>query len=52
MNDQVRDLINRGASTEVIRDLALRTGMVPLRNSGLEKSLRRHTPSRKWSAKR
>jgi type II secretory ATPase GspE/PulE/Tfp pilus assembly ATPase PilB-like protein len=37
MNDQVRDLINRGASTEKIRDLALRTGMVPLRASGLEK---------------
>ncbi len=37
MNDQVRDLINRGSSTAQIRDLALRTGMVPLRNSGLEK---------------
>jgi type IV pilus assembly protein PilB len=37
MNDQVRDLINRGSSTEQLRDLALRTGMVPLRSSGLEK---------------
>jgi type IV pilus assembly protein PilB len=37
MNDQLRDLINRGASTEKIRDLAMRTGMIPLRNSGLEK---------------
>lgn len=37
MNDQLRDLINRGASTEKIRDLALRTGLVPLRDSGLEK---------------
>ncbi len=37
INDQVRDLINRGASAEQIRDLALRTGLVPLRNSGLEK---------------
>ena len=37
MNDQLRDLINRGASTEQIRNLALQTGMVPLRTSGLEK---------------
>lgn len=44
MNDQIRDLINRGASTESIRDLALRTGMVPLRNSGLEKVFGGITP--------
>ena len=37
MNDQIRDLINRGSSGEQLRDLALQTGMVPLRNSGLEK---------------
>jgi type IV pilus assembly protein PilB len=37
MNDQIRDLVNRGMSTEKIRDLAMRTGMVPLRDSGLEK---------------
>lgn len=37
MNDQLRDLINHGASTQQIRDLALQTGMVPLRASGLEK---------------
>jgi type IV pilus assembly protein PilB len=37
MNDQLRDLIARGASTEKIRDLALRTGTIPLRTSGLEK---------------
>jgi type IV pilus assembly protein PilB len=37
MNDQLRDLINRGASTEKIRDLGMRTGMIPLRSSGLEK---------------
>lgn len=37
MNDQLRDLINRGVSTEQIRNLALQTGMVPLRTSGLEK---------------
>jgi type IV pilus assembly protein PilB len=37
MNDQLRELIARGASTEKIRDLALRTGTIPLRASGLEK---------------
>jgi len=37
INDQLRDLINHGASTQQIRDLALQTGMVPLRESGLEK---------------
>jgi type IV pilus assembly protein PilB len=37
MNDQLRELIARGASTERIRDLALRTGTIPLRSSGLEK---------------
>jgi len=37
INDQLRDLINHGASTQQIRDLALQTGMVPLRQSGLEK---------------
>ena len=37
INDELRDLINHGASTQQIRDLALRTGMVPLRQSGLEK---------------
>ena len=37
INDRLRDLINHGASTQQIRDLALQTGMVPLRESGLEK---------------
>jgi type IV pilus assembly protein PilB len=37
MTDQLRGLINKGASTEKIRDLAMQTGMVPLRESGLEK---------------
>jgi type IV pilus assembly protein PilB len=37
MNDQVRDLINRGGSTEQIRDIALRNGLIPLRDSGLQK---------------
>ncbi len=37
MNDQVRELINRGASTEKLRDAGMQTGMHPLRSSGLEK---------------
>ncbi|HUT14085.1 MAG TPA: ATPase, T2SS/T4P/T4SS family [Thermoguttaceae bacterium] len=37
VNDQVRDVILRGGSTEQIRDAALRTGMHALRVSGLEK---------------
>jgi type IV pilus assembly protein PilB len=37
INDQLRDLINHGASTQQIRDLAMRTGMIPLRESGLNK---------------
>jgi len=37
INDQLRELINEGASTDKIRDLAMQTGMVPLRESGLEK---------------
>ncbi len=37
MNDTLRELINEGASTEKLRDAGLRTGMHPLRESGLEK---------------
>jgi type IV pilus assembly protein PilB len=37
VNDQIRDRINRGASTEKIRDIAMQTGMIPLRETGLEK---------------
>jgi len=37
LNDQIRELINDGASTEKIRDAGLQTGMHPLRDSGLEK---------------
>jgi type IV pilus assembly protein PilB len=37
ISDRVRELINQGASTEKIRDVALQTGMIPLRESGLEK---------------
>ena len=38
INDQVRDLINQGASGQQVRDVAMQTGMVPLRTSGLEKA--------------
>jgi len=37
VNDRLRDLINRGASTEQIRDIALQSGMKSLRVKGLEK---------------
>jgi type IV pilus assembly protein PilB len=37
INDQLRDMINHGCSTEKLRDVALQTGMIPLRDSGLEK---------------
>jgi type IV pilus assembly protein PilB len=37
MNDQLRELINAGASTEKLRDMGMQTGMHPLRSSGLEK---------------
>jgi len=37
VNDQIREIILRGGSTEQIRDAALKTGMPPLRVSGLEK---------------
>lgn len=37
INDQIRDLIHQGASTEVLRDAAVRAGMHSLRQYGLEK---------------
>jgi len=37
INEQVREMINRGASTEKIRDVALQSGMRSLRITGLEK---------------
>jgi len=37
INDQIRDIILHGGSTEQIRDAALQTGMHALRVSGLEK---------------
>jgi type IV pilus assembly protein PilB len=38
MNDMLRDLVNRGGSTEVIRDAAVRSGMHALRETGMEKA--------------
>ena len=37
INDALRDLINKGCSTQVLREAALQQGMRPLRVSGLEK---------------
>jgi type IV pilus assembly protein PilB len=37
INDQIRELINQGASTEKLRDCAIGNGMKPLREYGLEK---------------
>ncbi len=37
MNDQLRELIQVGSSTEKLRDCALQTGMRSLRKAGLEK---------------
>ena len=36
MNDEMRDMIMRNASTEELRDAARRNGMVTLRDSGME----------------
>lgn len=37
ITDQIRELINRGSSTEQLRDLALQSGMRSLRTAGLQK---------------
>jgi len=37
INDNIRDLINQGGSSDKIRDLAMQNGLIPLRDSGLEK---------------
>lgn len=37
VNDEIRDVINRGAGTEQIREVALEQGMRPLREAGLRK---------------
>jgi type IV pilus assembly protein PilB len=43
MNDDLRDLVIRNASTEEIRDLARKGGMVTLRDSGLFNMFEGHT---------
>ena len=37
VNDAIRDAINRGGSTEQLRDIAIQSGMRSLRMAGLEK---------------
>ena len=37
VNDEIRDLIIEGASTEIIREAARRNGMMPLRDAGMER---------------
>ncbi len=37
INDELRDMINSGASAEILRDVGLRAGMTPLRDAGLKK---------------
>ena len=37
INDLLRDLINRGSSTEVLRNASIQNGMKSLRLTGLEK---------------
>jgi len=37
VNDKIREIINIGTSTEKLRDVALQSGMIPLRTSGLSK---------------
>jgi type IV pilus assembly protein PilB len=37
INDPLRELINKGCSTQILREVALQQGMRPLRVSGLEK---------------
>jgi type IV pilus assembly protein PilB len=37
INDNMRDLINRGCSSEQLRDASIQAGMKTLRDVGLEK---------------
>jgi len=37
VNEHIRELVNRGCSTEQLRDAALQSGMAPLRVAGLDK---------------
>ena len=43
MTDEIRDLVVRNASTEEIRDLARKAGMVTLRDSGMVNMFEGHT---------
>jgi type IV pilus assembly protein PilB len=43
MNDELRDLVVRNASTEEIRDLARKRGMVTLRDAGMTNMFAGHT---------
>ncbi len=43
MSDEIRDLVVRNASTEEIRDLARKAGMVTLRDSGMINMFEGHT---------
>jgi type IV pilus assembly protein PilB len=43
MTDEIRDLVVRNASTEEIRDLARKAGMVTLRDSGIVNMFEGHT---------
>ena len=52
LNDALRDEINDGASTQRLREVAVKQGMRPLRISGLEKLTTASPPSKKLSAKR
>jgi type IV pilus assembly protein PilB len=43
MTDELRDLVVRNASTEEIRDLARKRGMVTLRDAGMANMFAGHT---------
>jgi len=43
MNDELRDMVVRNASTEEIRDLARKRGMVTLRDAGMTNMFAGHT---------
>jgi type IV pilus assembly protein PilB len=43
MNDEIRDLISEGASTDKLRSACIKQGMISLRESGLRSIFRGHT---------
>ena len=47
MNDDLRDMIVRNASTDDLRDKARSYGMVTLRDAGMDGRLRRHDHGRR-----